>query len=169
MSDPIPCLCPITVLEVAKAHSCRVPYHLRHWREDIAASAVLEIVELHARGILASDLVWRLAISNAVRQICGDARYSGRAAATHVPNALDALAAHGLSPDDRGWCLSRLSDVWETLTPLQRASVTHWLCGEPTPGVSRSSAANARTTAWRRLREPQSYTRVAYREERNDA
>ena len=157
-------LCPAIVLEVAEAYSYRVPYHLRHWRDDIAAAAVLEIVELASSGIRASDLVWRRAISTAIRQICGDVRFAGRAAATHVPDALDALASHGLSPDDRGWCLSRLSDVWETLTPLQRASVTHWLCGEPTPGVTKTSAANARATALRRLREPQAYSRVAYRE-----
>lgn len=145
-------LCPQTVLKCARLYSHRhVPRHLAHLREDIAADATLRVVEKTTRGIPVSAHMWRWAVIDSMRSACGDRRtHTGRARSEAFRVDPDTLTTE--SNHDLEWCVSRLREAWPALTSQQRASVTHWLMDEVTPGIHPSVACRHRIAAFKRVR-----------------
>lgn len=154
MSTPPEPLCPVTVLRCATIYSRRhVPHRLAHLRDDIASGATVRVMERVSQGHMITTSLWRWAITDEMRSMCGDYRTRkgrSRAGAHHVdPDTLTTDSDAG----DLGWCVSRLRDAWPSLTEDQRRSVTHWLLDEVTPGIHPSAACRHRAAAFQRVRE----------------
>ena len=146
-------LCPVTVLKCAAIYSRRhVPHRLAHLREDIAAGATVRVMERVSQGHMITASVWRWAVTDEMRSTCGDYRTRkgrSRAGAHHVdPDTLTTESAVG----ELEWCVARLRETWPALTAQQRASVTHWLLDEVTPGMHPSVACRSRAAAFDRVR-----------------
>lgn len=150
MGEP---LCPATILKCSRIYSHRyVPRHLAHMRDDIAADATLRVLEETTRGFRVSTTMWRWAIYDSMRSMCGDRRTrAGRARSEARYTDPDSLATDD-SAGDLAWCVARLREAWPTLTSQQQLSVTHWLLDEVTPGIHPSVACRHRIAAFGRVR-----------------
>lgn len=146
-------LCPEQLQRSARNHTRRlVPPTLAHLREDIAADAIVRVLERVSQGHPLSHAGWRWAVIDALRAERGGHRTrAGRARASARYVDADALTTEN-AVGELEWCVARLREAWPTLTDQQRSSVTHWLLDEVTPGMHPSVACRSRAAAFERVR-----------------